>query len=676
MTVIDTFTGASATALTSHTPDAGGSWTTHPSFPSSGAFVSNANRARPGSGTDSRAQLYWSGTPSSADYSVTADATILTAAGVSQILGRTSTSADTCYFARVVGAFGTLELGKRVGGTETIFGSVSHGWSTGTTHGLTLSMSGTTIGLWTSGTLRLSATDSAISAAGKVGLAFASLNVASPDTRQVHLDNLTLDAPIATPDEPPPSWSPPPFPAPRRAAAGAYTLRLQPAPVDAGLAQPVVGPAMPVSAPGARRAASGAYRAQQPISPSDAGLLQPIVATACPASAPGATRAARSAYAIAVHSPADFGISFVSPSVSPAWPDRAPGPAWAGATAYWAANNPPPDAGSRPIPASFPDQAPGPRPIVQVPGSPAPPDAGEPPIAGSMPDRAQAAARGFAAYALPQIAPVEIQTSGPVAPAATAVAPGQSRATGLAYSVAVPPPADAGLPQSAVVPSMPSHAPGARRAAVAAYAVLVPAPVDAGLSGIYYDVYEGDGTPIDYTTYVARTHFLTWTSGPLSYPQVYKFGVRTYDGDSMLEELNVDAVVTLRLDGSGIDISSIPTAPTSLAVSQLAGGGLRLAWIYPTPTDGRLPTGFRAYCTAGGVISYASVAATVAWSRGTVHYTADITPLAAGDYTLAVRAYNAAGTEAGTATIAGTVDTTAPDTPDSLTITAEAEEAD
>ena len=68
------------------------------------------------------------------------------------------------------------------------------------------------------------------------------------------------------------------------------------------------------------------------------------------------------------------------------------------------------------------------------------------------------------------------------------------------------------------------------------------------LSGLQYRIYAdtGLGDPIDYTTIIDSTVSLGWVSDPLTYPAVWKFGVRVYDPNSDLEEHNVDAVVLIR----------------------------------------------------------------------------------------------------------------------------------
>ena len=49
-----------------------------------------------------------------------------------------------------------------------------------------------------------------------------------------------------------------------------------------------------------------------------------------------------------------------------------------------------------------------------------------------------------------------------------------------------------------------------------------------------------------------------------SYPGTWSFGVRAYDTVDGLEEQNVDCVVTIILNASGVDITSQPPAPMGL----------------------------------------------------------------------------------------------------------------
>ena len=185
------FTGSDGTTLSTH--DA--AWSLHPSY--SGLCQIAANRLRPSS--TSTSAYYHSGTPASADYSVSSDLFAKdTDAGNSYtgVIGRVSTSANTFYMARYSGgAIDGWELFKFVAGTATQLGSTSSQSLTDeTSHNIKLEMVGTAIKLYKegSGSALLSSTDSAITSAGKAGIR--SLNGVDPgDATGLHLDNFSAD---------------------------------------------------------------------------------------------------------------------------------------------------------------------------------------------------------------------------------------------------------------------------------------------------------------------------------------------------------------------------------------------------------------------------------------------------------------------------------------------------
>jgi hypothetical protein len=187
-----------------------------------------------------------------------------------------------------------------------------------------------------------------------------------------------------------------------------------------------------------------------------------------------------------------------------------------------------------------------------------------------------------------------------------------------------------------------------------------------------YSVYANDGAggPIDYSSSVATTGGLTWTSGALAYPGVWRFGVRASDTGG--EEQNLDCAVTLILDGSGADISARPTAPIGLRAFATAAGGIRVEWAYDTINPKVTPTGFHVYRGTGGTPDYGTVAATVSFAASIAGtFVANLSGLTDGTaYTIGVRAYTATVEEPNTATITVTADSTGPAAVVSLTATA------
>jgi hypothetical protein len=148
----DLFTDANGTTLQSHTPTGGGTWTKH------------------------------SATPPAADYDVACDVLLISATTTNGAgpAGRMDAAANTCYFARYNSNTGGWELFKLVAGVATQLGStVTQSLTLAQRYRATLSLRGTTISLAVDGVTIISVTDSAISAAGAVGLRINGLTAAS-----------------------------------------------------------------------------------------------------------------------------------------------------------------------------------------------------------------------------------------------------------------------------------------------------------------------------------------------------------------------------------------------------------------------------------------------------------------------------------------------------------------
>jgi hypothetical protein len=191
-------------------------------------------------------------------------------------------------------------------------------------------------------------------------------------------------------------------------------------------------------------------------------------------------------------------------------------------------------------------------------------------------------------------------------------------------------------------------------------------------SGLEYHIYANSGTgdPIDYSSPIATTGLLTWTSSPLGFPGTWRFGVRAFNQYG--EEENLDCALTLILDAGGNDISLMPVAPTALRAFATAGGGIRVEWAYNTISPKIVPTGFHVYIGTGGTPSYGSPVATVAFNTAiNSTYVANLAGLMDGvTYTIGVRTYNAVTEEPNTNTVKCTADTTGPSAVVSLTATA------
>lgn len=190
MTVLfsDAFGGTSGDSLSTYSA----SWAKRSG---SDIFVSDVGRARMGV-SGSSALWYRTDTISSADYSVAADIVRVSAAAGNAIgvVGRCSTSADTCYNWLWTDNIG-WRMYKIVAGAFTQLGSTTaHTFTQNVLYNEVLEMVGTAIKGYRelSGTPIVSVTDSSISAAGKAGIRGFGATSQS-DTVGVHLDNFVVD---------------------------------------------------------------------------------------------------------------------------------------------------------------------------------------------------------------------------------------------------------------------------------------------------------------------------------------------------------------------------------------------------------------------------------------------------------------------------------------------------
>lgn len=186
--VSDTFTDTATTALTAHTGGTGATWTLAPSATGS-MLISNANRVFANvNPVGNNCDHYASGIPATADYDVEAVIRRVTnATGATGVLGRVSTSATTKYSAFLY-FDGQFYLYKNVAGTETQLGVYNAVTADNTNYTVKLEMRGTAIKAYLDGVLRISATDGAITAAGRAGIESQGLYT---DTTGFHIDTFT-----------------------------------------------------------------------------------------------------------------------------------------------------------------------------------------------------------------------------------------------------------------------------------------------------------------------------------------------------------------------------------------------------------------------------------------------------------------------------------------------------
>jgi hypothetical protein len=268
---------------------------------------------------------------------------------------------------------------------------------------------------------------------------------------------------------------------------------------------------------------------------------------------------------------------------------------------------------------------------------------------------------------------------------------------------------------------------GGRLVLPTSYPAVIFGPV---LEGYHVYANTGEGLPINYTTPMATLYSFgntTWTSPPLTYPGDWWFGVRAFNQYGV--EQNLDCVVEIILDQSGVDITNRPAPPTGLRALAAAAGAIRAEWFYPPTSSAKAPLGFYVYITphvsavlapagpisvarvqlnAGGVrwfgsplgaptsvlarsgrqsaqsgavlwlpgtsssIDYAAPAATVSFGSAIANTFGVTIPgfVNGQEYLVGVRAYNATAAEPNTAAVIVTADSVGPAAVTNLTITA------
>lgn len=186
----DTFTEASNTALTSHVGETGATWSLG-SGQSANATIDAASDRLYFTGSTN---YYSSGTPASADYYVEGLFYVASNNVATQVLGitgRHQTGANSHYGIRWNVDLHLWQLFKRVAGTFTALATYDPGGAltNGATHTVRLTMTGSTIKMHIDGVERASVTDTAISTAGRAGVAGG--GAASSATTGIHLTSIT-----------------------------------------------------------------------------------------------------------------------------------------------------------------------------------------------------------------------------------------------------------------------------------------------------------------------------------------------------------------------------------------------------------------------------------------------------------------------------------------------------
>jgi len=184
----DTLDDTAGVLLQNHTPSGGGTWTKHADS-TCDIVITDANRVRQ-NGTSGQIAFYsHSGTPSSADQTISADLRLVTDNNLSSIgvIARFDTATGNGYIF-ILSAFANgWQLYKRVGGVFTQLGpTVAQGMTANQDFSIDLTVTGTTITGFVGGVSTISQTDAVITAAGNSGIyaAATASNIAG-----VHLDN-------------------------------------------------------------------------------------------------------------------------------------------------------------------------------------------------------------------------------------------------------------------------------------------------------------------------------------------------------------------------------------------------------------------------------------------------------------------------------------------------------
>jgi len=178
----DTMTGSDSTALTSHTPEVGGSYSIHPSATLAPIITSNRARANTDVGW-----VYNNAVPPTADYVVEGFWRQVTdEVANAGLQARLSTSADTYYIARYSQDANEVQLRKVVATAATSLGTSSLSLSNGDDLHIRFVCTDDRKEVWINGSRLITSTDNEITAKGVAGMRFTALSTGA--TTGLHLD--------------------------------------------------------------------------------------------------------------------------------------------------------------------------------------------------------------------------------------------------------------------------------------------------------------------------------------------------------------------------------------------------------------------------------------------------------------------------------------------------------
>ena len=187
MRLFDTFAG-SAGNLSAHISDSGNTW----AKTASGTYAADIN-INGGRAIGNNGSLYnanWE--PVDADYDVVASVHFNTVLSQQFFLqGRIDVSNTNRYAALVDALNGRFSVHRFSSGTGTTLSFVAQTWTAGQTYDVKLEMRGTSIKAYLDGVLKVTVTDSTITAKGRVGLRWTNAN--STTTTGIVLSDMYAD---------------------------------------------------------------------------------------------------------------------------------------------------------------------------------------------------------------------------------------------------------------------------------------------------------------------------------------------------------------------------------------------------------------------------------------------------------------------------------------------------
>jgi len=194
----DNTVDTAAVLLDAHTPQVGSAWTKNGTSTAT-MVISSANRIRQ-SGTG-LAGYYIGNVPAGPDQTIVCDDYIAAIGAAAQVAGptlRMDTAANTLYEAGYRGNSLAWSIIKIVAGKITLLAGVATTVTAGATYTLTFSIVGSSLILLVNGVSTVTATDSTITATGRVGI---HSGITTTDTTGHHQTNLSADDGAMQPNE-------------------------------------------------------------------------------------------------------------------------------------------------------------------------------------------------------------------------------------------------------------------------------------------------------------------------------------------------------------------------------------------------------------------------------------------------------------------------------------------